>query len=539
MPPPSPNLTLILIVLGMVAAIMATGFAIRRWMTPTVPDDPAATWGMRKRRAGIVWSVVAGFCLLFGVAVLSNGPNQAGSRVPGIVIVAVSAVWLLIVQIHSRQQAKLGPPKPKVPAPATAPPAPAWVWVVVVAVFAMLLFWNGQTPKPPGPPALPAPVLVRAPWSLRLLEKVCYFALAAGILLMLVEVLIAKVRRRSILREDPEAHQRRMRLRGILWPAFVVVAGLCFALSGSLDGLGNWRPDPDPSRWFALIAFVASAVMLHVVFRLLAAQGPNIAPVAAPPPDPLPPTKPATPPPTSVWTKLLATVLGIGLLVGLSLLVLALKVNDPNGGDPVPPVAAGWACLGTFGVLAALIGWYVWVQTRKTSDPFASRATKRADAGDLDGAIAELAEVVELRGANIVRLNVLGLLYLQKEDWPAAISRFKEGYALDPSSFTMKNNLAVALQSGGRDGESEPILARLAEDTPGQPIVLINHARSLVDLGRLDDAEARLAQAEAYLARGVYPLQKDHDLAADAIAKVRAKLEEARGRKAGPWIEEL
>ena len=109
---------------------------------------------------------------------------------------------------------------------------------------------------------------------------------------------------------------------------------------------------------------------------------------------------------------------------------------------------------------------------------------------------------MEARPPTANRLNGLGMLLLRREDWAGAHERFRQAVALDSKRPDLRNNAAVALVELGRGVEAEPIFSGLAEAFPRDPIILQNHARSLIAVGRLDEAEARLDQAEALMVRG-------------------------------------
>jgi len=219
------------------------------------------------------------------------------------------------------------------------------------------------------------------------------------------------------------------------------------------------------------------------------------------------------------------TIVILGLLIGTAWLALRLvrvlfrslglfqKSSSPpkpaSKGKPAPAwlwlmviVLLGAIAYGislrTIGLLfLALFGFLYLVTWLKYCDPISSRALKRAEEGDLDGAIATLIEEIEARGPRAVRLNALGVLYLQRNKPELALEAFQDAEKRDKRTPVYRANRIMTLLRLGRFSEAEPLLRDACEKHPEEMYYRCRYCLLLADLERWDEAREQLEFAES------------------------------------------
>jgi hypothetical protein len=135
----------------------------------------------------------------------------------------------------------------------------------------------------------------------------------------------------------------------------------------------------------------------------------------------------------------------------------------------------------------------VWLKNR---DPVTDRALKRAQEGDVDGAIRDLLEVTEIKGVTANRANALGCLYLEKTQYQEALERFAEAERLGYNSLVCRANRAVALRKGGRTEEAIALYAELSQEKPDEPVIAAMYCLTLADAGRTEEASEQYRRAQ-------------------------------------------
>jgi tetratricopeptide (TPR) repeat protein len=148
-------------------------------------------------------------------------------------------------------------------------------------------------------------------------------------------------------------------------------------------------------------------------------------------------------------------------------------------------------------VLLALLLVLILVQWLKFRDPYANRAFVRAGEGDIDGAIRELVEVVEIRGQTGHRANALGVLTLQKGEYAKSLEWFGEAERLGYNAKVCRANRAVALRKMGRAEEAVELFQDLVSDASDDPTLAGLYCLALADVGRFNEARDQLLRAEA------------------------------------------
>jgi tetratricopeptide (TPR) repeat protein len=243
-------------------------------------------------------------------------------------------------------------------------------------------------------------------------------------------------------------------------------------------------------------------------------------------------TKPNRPAPhrrgTPPWVWLLL-ILGFGLIF----YQIVPKREGPNR-PPAPPFEP-WLLLLWIGAPVVAFILTVAIQFFRYFDPGVRRANKRAQAGDLDGAIEDLREQMEDKGPTQVRANAMGLLLLQGERWAEAAALFRKAAEFGKSKAVCQANLGLALLNGGKPEEALPVLQEALHSAPQVPVmtcaVYLHTCLALGELGRWDEAHEQFRLAEE-TADG---LSKSHRAALGKVfEKCRQKLEQQPRDKPKP-----
>ncbi len=185
------------------------------------------------------------------------------------------------------------------------------------------------------------------------------------------------------------------------------------------------------------------------------------------------------------------------------------------------------------------------------SDAFTRKAEAHREGGELDAAIAAYRELQKLHPQETHILNLLGELYLEKEDYAAALSAFQQVYTATPSAPHALHNLIAAyhhyarsLSAGGDDRAAIRLLEaalrlvptdlnlRLSLATAYQAVE--DYERAALELSRVlaqapENAQARTEQINLRIRRGNTLMQKREYGA--ALAEFQAIPMEARDRE--------
>ncbi len=120
-------------------------------------------------------------------------------------------------------------------------------------------------------------------------------------------------------------------------------------------------------------------------------------------------------------------------------------------------------------------------------DVLEGRALRKA--GLVDAAEALLSTVVKHHPARGDAWNDLGILAMDRRDFPVAVEQFQRAVARDADRADYTNNLGFSLLAAGRAPEAVAVLQRALQQNGSSPRVRSNLAIALVLCGR--DAEAR------------------------------------------------
>jgi len=219
------------------------------------------------------------------------------------------------------------------------------------------------------------------------------------------------------------------------------------------------------------------------------------------------------------WFKPVLLLIGFGFIFWF--------FQSTRGNPNRAPAATLWS-----GVLVASVVVVAFVTLGvilglRNYDAGVHRAQKRAAAGDLDGAIEDLREQIEDKGPTQGRVNVLGILLLQRNQWDEAAVLFRKAEELGGFKGVCRANLGAALLKGGKPEEALPVLqeaARIGSQVPGMAcLVSLHTANALAALGRWDEARAHWLASET----AVRALPRAHrDAIGKDLEQCRLKLEE-------------
>ena len=232
---------------------------------------------------------------------------------------------------------------------------------------------------------------------------------------------------------------------------------------------------------------------------------------------------------------------GVALAAVARRLFSYLLVVRPEGAGPNPPPAAiSWIWWPIFaGVVVIVVRALAAFPFLRNFDRGVRRAEKRAQEGDLDGAIADLREQIEEKGLTQIRVNTLGILLLRRERWDEAAAMFRKAEQIGKSNKGVcRANLGLALLKGGKPAEAIPVLQDAASMGPhALPltcIVNLHMSLALAELRRWDEAEEQFRCAED-AARGLGKAQCA--VLKERLDQCRQKLEEHSREK--PKLEGL
>jgi len=219
-------------------------------------------------------------------------------------------------------------------------------------------------------------------------------------------------------------------------------------------------------------------------------------------------------------------------LLGIPLLFLAPRPNaqPANVVQDQPRATANrtllfLALLLPPALLVAAIG-VIAFRTFRHYDSGVSRAAKQANAGDLDGAIAELRRQVESKGLSATRANAMGCLLTLKEEWHEARRMFDEAETRGMSPALLRANRGVALWKSGDPDAALPLLAKAALEEPMDINRRCHICLALADLGRIDEARAQLQSIEELHKKGI-------TVPADPRRSLEKHIQACRDRVAG------
>ena len=178
---------------------------------------------------------------------------------------------------------------------------------------------------------------------------------------------------------------------------------------------------------------------------------------------------------------------------GLCSDLLAIHSETPRAATTAVPTSWIWVLV-FVGVPIVFVLAVVALQFIRNFDPDIRRAEKREAEGDLDGAIADLRELIEEKGPKQNRVNALGIFLMRRERWDEAAAMFRKADAMGESNnAACRANLGLALLKGGKPAEAIPVLEEAGRIGPQAPVLIcvinLHMALALAELRRWGEAE--------------------------------------------------
>jgi tetratricopeptide (TPR) repeat protein len=228
--------------------------------------------------------------------------------------------------------------------------------------------------------------------------------------------------------------------------------------------------------------------------------------------------RPSQPPRKLAWTWML-------LLIAVGLGVWA---RQPRGRarNPVRASDSFMASLVAGGVSAAFVALIFACHFIRNYDGALQRAQKLADDGDVDGAIADLRELIEIKGPTQNRVNALAILLLNHNRFNEAAAFFRKAEELGELKGVCRLNLGVALLKGGKPGEAIPVIEEAVRVGPQIPVMKcianLHMTHALADLDRWEEARSHF---EIALTTASTLRKSQRDSLAIEIARLRERLD--------------
>lgn len=135
----------------------------------------------------------------------------------------------------------------------------------------------------------------------------------------------------------------------------------------------------------------------------------------------------------------------------------------------------------------------------ESSDARYQRARVRFERGDVAGAGADAAAVVETEPRHWEALCLLGMVREKQGRRAEAVEWFGKAAGIAPGELAPRNNLAYLALQDGRDREAYDLLVTIVRDFPGSTRAWANLATAAERLG-LDDEAARARDAARRIA---------------------------------------
>jgi tetratricopeptide (TPR) repeat protein len=168
-------------------------------------------------------------------------------------------------------------------------------------------------------------------------------------------------------------------------------------------------------------------------------------------------------------------------------------INRRGGRAPDAHEWVTWVVLAFPVVVIPLLVAVVWVRWRRS---VTFRSFKKAEAGDVEGAIVDLREEIAERGASVDRLNSLGVFLVSAQKYQEAYQALVEAERLGSRTSLLLSNQGIALRKLGRAEEARAVLAEACALEPKNVLAGCNHCFVLADLGKAEEASAELRRVE-------------------------------------------
>lgn len=224
--------------------------------------------------------------------------------------------------------------------------------------------------------------------------------------------------------------------------------------------------------------------------------------------------------PRSPWLWLL-------LMIGFAVIMAVVAPRNPQR-KAVPPANPKTAFLCPVLMVGAVLLIVVWFARAyfRHYDRRVVLAYRRADEGDVEGAITDLRRAIEEKGMSVNRANGLGVLLSQQKKWEEALAAFQEGDRCGGEKDALNRwHVGLALARTGRGEEARPYVLKAAELAPHWPLIGCQVCRLLVELGYHDDAREVLRKVNEAFERTTHLSSSSRKQAETQIEECRALVE--------------
>ena len=124
-----------------------------------------------------------------------------------------------------------------------------------------------------------------------------------------------------------------------------------------------------------------------------------------------------------------------------------------------------------------------------------NKALESVKDGHRDKAVEQLKGALAIHPTFVAALNGLGVQYLKLGDYQSALDAFTKALKITPDSFILHLNSGISLFSLNKPAEAETQFAAALVKNEASGSAHLYHARALIALKRLDDAEKDLKRA--------------------------------------------
>jgi tetratricopeptide (TPR) repeat protein len=124
-----------------------------------------------------------------------------------------------------------------------------------------------------------------------------------------------------------------------------------------------------------------------------------------------------------------------------------------------------------------------------------NKALESVKEGHRDKAIEQLKGALAIHPTFVAALNGLGVQYLKVGNFQAALEAFTSGLKITPDNFILHLNSGISLFSMNKPAEAEAQFAAALTKNEASGSAHLYHARALIGLNRLNEAEKDLKRA--------------------------------------------